>query len=59
MDALRKWIRSLFGSRDESDRRAGTDRRAGERRSSLRVPPLDEELRSGSDRRSGRDRREG
>ena len=59
MDALRKWIRSLFGSRDGADRRAGSDRRDGERRSSLSVPPLDEEQRSGGDRRSGRDRRGG
>ena len=65
MDAIRRRLRSLFGSGSESeqggadDRRAGSDRRAGtERRERLGFPPVEEERRSGSERRSGRDRRD-
>ncbi|HUP31449.1 MAG TPA: hypothetical protein VM184_00310 [Gaiellaceae bacterium] len=59
---MRTWLSSLFGSRpggSAADRRSG-DRRGGEdRRSSLGVPPVSEERRSGAERRSGRDRRDG
>jgi hypothetical protein len=63
MNALRTWLGSLFGSRkgtSAADRRASSDRRGGDdRRSSLGVPPVSEERRSGAERRSGRDRRDG
>ena len=65
MDAIRRRLRSLFGSgsgaaKDPDDRRSDSDRRSGdERRERLGLPPVSEERRSGSERRSGRDRREG
>jgi hypothetical protein len=64
MDAIRRRLRSLFGSsagsaKDPDDRRSDSDRRSGdERREHLSLPPVSEERRSGSERRSGRDRRE-
>lgn len=63
MTTLRSWLGSLFRSRkgtSAADRRSSSDRRGGEdRRSSLGVPPVSEERRSGAERRSGRDRRDG
>ena len=64
MDAIRRRLRSLFGSgsgaaKDPDDRRSESDRRSGdERRERLGLPPVSEERRSGGERRSGRDRRE-
>jgi hypothetical protein len=65
MDAIRRRLRSLFGSssgseKDPDDRRSDSDRRSGdERREHLSLPPVSEEQRSGSERRSGKDRRNG
>jgi len=65
MDAIRRRLRSLFGSssgseKDPDDRRSDSDRRSGdERREHLSLPPVSEEQRSGSERRSGQDRRDG
>jgi hypothetical protein len=65
MDAIRRRLRSLFGSgssadaKDPDDRRAGSDRRSGEeRRERLGFPAVGDERRSGSERRSGEDRRD-
>ncbi len=64
MDAIRRRLRSLFGSgsgatKDPDDRRTGSDRRTGEeRRERLSLPPVSDERRSGSERRSGGDRRD-
>jgi hypothetical protein len=64
MDAIRRRLRSLFGSRsgstaDPDDRRSASDRRTGdERREHLSLPAVSDERRSGSERRSGRDRRD-
>jgi hypothetical protein len=64
MDAIRRRLRSLFGSgssaaKGPDDRRTGSDRRLGdERRERLGLPPVSDERRSGSERRSGRDRRD-
>jgi hypothetical protein len=62
MNALRRWLDSLFARRPEpepeSDRRSGGDRRSGaERRTSFSEPPL-EDRRTGEERRSGLDRRD-
>jgi hypothetical protein len=65
VNALRKWLGSLFrtgsepGSRPDDERRSGADRRAGDdRRSSFGEPrSAAEERRGGADRRSGDDRR--
>jgi hypothetical protein len=64
MDAIRRRLRSLFGSgpgaaKDPDDRRAASERRTGdERRERLSLPAVADERRSGSERRSGRDRRD-
>ena len=60
MNALRRWLDSLFARRPEPEpeRRSGGDRRSGaERRTSFSEPPLDDR-RQGEDRRSGVDRRD-
>ena len=54
MNALRRLLRSLFGS-GASDRRRGERRSDVDRRTLPMPPPVDR--RSGSERRSGNDRR--
>ncbi len=61
MTAIRRFLRSLFGSTPDSEpveeRRSGTDRRTGDERRSPAGEPLGTDRRSGTDRRAGEDRR--
>ncbi len=65
MNALRRWLGSLFrsdsksGSVRDDERRSGERRSGDERRTSFGEPrPAADEHRTGSDRRSGDDRRD-
>jgi hypothetical protein len=62
MNALRRWLRSLLGSKPQTERgaerRTGGDRRSGHDRRSPNGAPTGAERRSGTDRRSGQDRRD-
>ena len=61
LNSLRRFLRSLFGSKAESTpvevRRSGADRRTGEDRRLREGEPLGTDRRSGTDRRKGQDRR--
>jgi hypothetical protein len=61
VNPLRRFLRSLLGSKPEADapveRRNGGDRRSGAERRAPTGEQLGKDRRSGTDRRAGRDRR--